>query len=73
MNAFTFFTGDIPTQALLRDTSENTYGALALRHSDALWSGCIDAPGYMPAGSTRGVTLSDGECHTTSRYAPRAA
>ena len=52
-----FFTGDIPVEGLL---SKGPLKELNFLDSNALWTGCLDAPWAMPSGSQRNATLSDG-------------
>lgn len=64
-----FFTGEIPTEALLTDTAIPGIGYVA---NVALWStGNIDAPDHFPAGSTRGVKLAEDDFMDVSRYVMR--
>lgn len=46
----TFATGDIPFESLI--SKRNNIDDLGFDVSNILWSGCIDAPGFIPAGST---------------------
>lgn len=65
MSIGSFYTGDTPIHALLRDgtpVADPPYSDVK-----ALWCGCIDAPDYLPAGST----VSGFEGLDTSRYTTR--
>lgn len=55
----TFVTGDLP-DAICGEEFGAQRGFNELLYSDrcSLWSGCLDAPEYVPAGSTYGRLLS---------------
>lgn len=66
----TFFTGDVPLELFGSDfggrDDEN------FDHARLAWSGCIDAPGNMPGGSTVQVVIDEwGEAYPIGRSIPR--
>lgn len=48
----TFYTGDIPTEALLEEMNVFTKNGMSFIPSELLWNCCLDAPSNIPAGST---------------------
>lgn len=50
----TSLTGQLPDSALLDDS---TLAPLPMRAAWCLWSGCLDAPDYIPAGSNASRVL----------------
>lgn len=69
--AFIFYTGDVVTESLLDDPKVNAYADLRFIDRLALWSGCIDAPDYIPAGGMRAVTVPGEDSFTAMQYAKR--
>lgn len=67
----TFFTGDLPTSAMTQGQEAPLFW-LRWVDTTALWSGCVDAPDFVPAGSTKGATI-DGDTYAVSRYVARTS
>lgn len=65
----TFHTGDLPIDALIDE--QNSLHALRHVDSCAAWSGCLDAPGYVPGGSTICVRIAPNTFDHTSRWVGR--
>lgn len=55
-----FYTGEVPVQHFGPEFgAQPAFERLDYAASRALWSGCLDAPDYIPNGSTRGSVIQE--------------
>jgi hypothetical protein len=53
-----FYTGEVPLQHFGSEFgSQKAFDQLSYSTSRALWAGCLDAPDFVPNGSTRGSVI----------------
>ncbi len=65
-----FFTGELPDQVFGAGFG-SCIERLGYQANKILWSGCIDAPDYIPSGATMGVRVEHDEYIGVSKYTRR--